>query len=66
MFVLHNYASITPALCAKTAARAEPASALAQRYGIAEQTVCKWEKRQAFTDRLHTARRLQTHLNCTQ
>lgn len=33
---------------------------LAQRFGITEQKVCKWKKRDVFTDRLHTAHRVQT------
>ena len=45
---------------------AEPASALASRYGITEQTVYKWKKRQTFTDRSRTAHSLQTQLTPAQ
>ena len=58
LIALHRNARTTPAVRAEIAASAEPASALAQRYGITEQTVYKWKKRQAFTDRSHTAHRL--------
>lgn len=43
-----------------------PASILAQHYGITEQTVYKWKKREVFGDRSHTAHRLQTQLTPAQ
>jgi hypothetical protein len=39
---------------------------LAQRFGITEQTVYKWKKRDVFADRSHTAHRLQTVLTPAQ
>ena len=66
LIALHKNARTTPAVRAEIAASAEPASALAQRYGITEQTVYKWKNRQAFTDRSHTAHRLQTQLTSAQ
>ena len=38
----------------------------AQRYGITEQTVYKWKKREVFGDRPRTAHRLQTVLTPAQ
>ncbi len=66
LIALHKNARTTPAVRAEIAASAEPASALAQRYGITEQTVYKWKKREVFGDRSHTAHRLQTQLTCAQ
>lgn len=43
-----------------------PASVLAQRFGITEQTVYKWKKRDVFADRSHTAHHLQTVLTPAQ
>jgi hypothetical protein len=42
---------------AEIAASNEPASVLAQRFGITERTVYKWKKRSVFGDRSHTAHR---------
>ena len=66
MIALHKNARTTPAVRAEIAASTDTASALAQRYGITEQTVYKWKKREAFTDRSHTAHRLQTQLTPAQ
>ena len=51
---------------AEIAASDEPASVLAQRFGITEQTVYKWKKRDVFGGRSHTAHRLQTVLTPAQ
>ena len=66
MIALHKNARITPAVRAEIAASAQPASVLAQRFGITEQTVYKWKRREVFGDRLHTAHRLQSVLNPAQ
>ena len=63
---LHKNARTTPAVRALIAASDETASVLAQRFGITEQTVYKWKKRQSFQDRSHTAHRLQTQLTPAQ
>ena len=63
---LHKNARTTPAIRAELAASDEPASVLAARYNITEQTVYKWRRRQSFTDRSHTAHRLQTTLTPAQ
>ena len=44
----------------------EPAWVLAERYGITQQTVWKWRKRDSVQDRSHTAHRLQTTLTPAQ
>ena len=66
MITLHKNARTTPAVRAEIAASAEPASVLAQRLSITEQTVYKWKKREEFGDRSHTANRLQTVLTPAQ
>lgn len=66
LIALHKNARTTPAVRAEIAASNEPASVLAQRFGITEQTVYKWKKRDVFADRSHTAHRLQTVLTPAQ
>lgn len=66
LIALHKNARTTPAVRAEIAASNEPASVLAQRFGITEQTVYKWKKRSVFADRSHTAHRLQTVLTPAQ
>ncbi len=66
LIALHKNARTTPAVRAEIAASSETASVLAQRFGITEQTVCKWKKRSVFGDRSHTAHRLQTVLTPAQ
>ena len=62
MIALHKNARTTPAVRAEIAASAQPASVLAQRFRITEQTVYKCKRREVFGDRSHTAHRLQTQL----
>ena len=66
LIALHKNARTTPAVRAEIAASNEPASVLAQRFGITEQTVYKWKKREVFGDRSHTAHHLQTVLTPAQ
>ncbi|WCM91757.1 IS481 family transposase [Acidovorax sp. NCPPB 2350] len=66
LIALHKNARTTPAVRAEIAASDETASVLAQRFGITEQTVYKWKKREVFGDRSHTAHRLQTVLTPAQ
>ena len=66
MIALHKNARTTPAVRAEIAASIEAASVLAQRFGITEQTVYKWKRREVFGDRSHTAHRLQTVLTPAQ
>ena len=66
LIALHKNARTTPAVRADIAASSESASALAQRYGITEQTVYKWKHRDSVNDRSHTAHRLQTQLTPAQ
>ncbi|OLK25459.1 helix-turn-helix domain-containing protein, partial [Xanthomonas oryzae] len=57
LIALHKNARTTPAVRAEIAASNETASVLAQRFGITDQTVYKWKKRDVFGDRSHTAHR---------
>jgi hypothetical protein len=66
LIALHKNARTTPAVRAEIAASNEPASVLALRFGITEQTVYKWKKRDVFADRSHTAHHLQTVLTPAQ
>ena len=63
---LHSQATTTPKVRAEIQASDEPAWVLAERFGITEQTVWKWRKRDSVNDRSHTAHRLQTTLTPAQ
>ena len=63
---LHKNARTTPAVRTEIAASNDTAAVLAKRYGITEQTVYKWKKRQSVADLSHTAHRLQTQLSPAQ
>ena len=66
LIALHKDARTTPAVRAEIAASSETASVLAQRFGITEQTVYKWKRREVFGDRSHSAHSLQTVLTPAQ
>ena len=66
LIALHKNTRTTPAVRAEIAASNETASVLAQRFGITEQTVYKWKKREVFADRSHTAQRFRTVLTPAQ
>jgi len=63
---LHKQATTTPKIRAAIQASGEPAWIVAERYGISEQTVWKWRKRESVYDCSHTAHRLQTTLTPAQ
>ena len=63
---LHKQATTTPKVRAAIQASDEPASVLAARFGITEQTVYKWRHRDNVHDLSHTPHRLQTTLNPAQ
>ncbi len=63
---LHKQAATTPKVRAAIQASSEPAWVVAERYGISEQTVWKWRKRDSVHDRSHTPHRLQTTLTPAQ
>ena len=63
---LHSQATTTPKIRAEIQASKDPAWVLAERFGITEQTVWKWRKRDSVQDRSHTAHRLQTTLTPAQ
>ena len=58
---LHKQAT-TQKVRAAIEASTEPASALAERFGTSEQTICKWRHGNSVHDRSHTSHRLQTTL----
>lgn len=57
---LHELAAMTPKTRAAIQASDAPASALADRFGTTEQTVCKCKRRDSVHDRSHAPHRLQT------
>ena len=63
---LPKQATTTPKIRAAIQASDEPAWLVAERYGISEQTVWKWRKRDSVLDRSHTPHRLQTTLTPAQ
>lgn len=60
MVQIHPQGRTTPAVRAEIARSAEPASVVAKRYGISDETVRKWRKRgeQAIQDRSSWPKRL--------
>ncbi len=63
---LHKQATTPPRIRAAIQASDEPAWVIAERYGISEQTVWKWRKRDSVHDRSHTAHKRQTTLTPAQ
>src|SRR5210317_1994932 len=63
---LHKQATTTPKIRAAIQASADPAWMVAERYGISEQTVWKWRKRDSVHDLSHTPHKLQTTLSPAQ
>lgn len=59
-------ATTTPRIRAVIQASTAPAPVLTERFGITEQTVYKWRKRDSVEDRSHTPHRLQTTLTPVQ
>jgi transposase-like protein len=63
---LHKQATTTPKIRAAIQASTDPAWMVAERYGISEQTVWKWRKRDSVHDLSHTPHKLQTTLSTAQ
>ena len=65
MVQIHPQARTTPAVRAEIARSTEPASVVAKRYGISDETVRKWRKRgeQAVLDRSSRPHRLAWRMN---
>jgi transposase InsO family protein len=63
---LHKQATTTPKVRAAIQDSDAPASVLADRFGVTEQTIYKWRKRDSVDDRSHTPHRLQTTLTPAQ
>lgn len=55
MVQIHSQARTTPAVWADIARSTKPASVVAKRYGVSDETVRKWRKRgeQAFQNAAH-------------
>ena len=66
MIALHKNARTTPAIRAEIASSTDSVVALAQRYGISEETARKWKRRTSVHDASHTPHRLQTTLTPAQ
>ena len=62
----HSKAITTPKIRAEIQASDESAWVVAKRFGIIEQTIWKWRKRNSVHDCSHTAHRLQTTLKPVQ
>ena len=54
MIALHKNTCTTPAIRFEIAASTDSVVALAQRYGISEETARKWKKRTSVHDAFHT------------
>ena len=63
---LHKQATTTPKIRAAIQVSTDPAWMVAERYGISEQTVWKWRKRDSVHDLSHTPHKLQTTLSPAQ
>lgn len=63
---LHKQATTTPRIRAAIQVSTDPAWMVAERYGVSEQTVWKWRKRESVHDLSHTPHRLQTTLSPAQ
>ena len=63
---LHKQATTTPKIRAAIQASTDPAWMVAERYGISDQAVRKWRKRDSVNGLSHTPHRLQTTLSPAQ
>jgi hypothetical protein len=63
---LHKQGTTTPKIRAVILTSTDLAWMVAERYGISEQAVWKWRKRDSIHDLSHTPHRLQTTLSPAQ
>lgn len=63
---LHKNATATPARRAAIQASGKPVRALAQEFGVSEDTIRRWKRRETVSDGSHMAQRLQTTLSPAQ
>jgi hypothetical protein len=63
---LHRNARTTPAVRGELQASTLSTAALARQYGVCEETVAKWRKREDVQDASHCPHRLQTTLTPAQ
>ncbi len=66
MLQIHPQARTTPAVRAEIARSSEPASVLARRYGVSDETIRKWRKRGADDCRDRTSRPRQLAWKATE
>ncbi|MBC7738424.1 MAG: hypothetical protein H7245_14690 [Candidatus Saccharibacteria bacterium] len=63
---LHKTATTPPGIRQRLSGSSEPASVLAQRYGVSDKTARKWKRRDSVQDLSATAHALQTTLTPAQ
>ena len=63
---LHANATTTPRIRRALQQSSEPATVLAERYGVSVRTVRRWQTREDVLDRSHTPHRLSTTLSTVQ
>jgi transposase InsO family protein len=66
MISLHKNATTTPGIRQRLSGSDEPASVLALRYGVSEETARKWKRRDSVRDLSATPHNLQTTLSVAQ
>ena len=66
MISLHKNATTTPGIRQRLSGSSEPASVLALRYGVSEETARKWKRRDSISDLSATPHTLQTTLTPAQ
>ena len=66
MISLHKNATTTPGIRQRLSGSSEPASVLALRYGVSEETARKWKRRDSVQDLSATPHNLQTTLTAAQ
>jgi len=66
MISLHKNATTTPFIRQRLSGSSEPASVLALRYGVSEETARKWKRRDSVQDLSATPHNLQTTLTPAQ
>jgi transposase-like protein len=66
MISLHKNATTTPVIRQRLSGSNEPASVLALRYGVSEETARKWKRRDSVQDLSATPHNLQTTLTAAQ
>ncbi len=63
---LHKNATTTPARRAEIQRSDKPVRELAREFGVSEDTIRRWKRRETVSDGSHTAHRLRTTLTPAQ